>query len=290
MKFYSPLRYPGGKNKLAKFVALLCQKNNINGHYVEPYAGGASVALFLLINGYVKDITINDYDRSIYAFWYSVLNHTEKLCKLIENTDVNISNWNKQKEIQKNKSRASILKLGFSTFYLNRVNRSGIINGGVIGGIDQKGNYKIDCRFNKKDLINRIRLIASYKDKISLYNLDAIELIKEIKKKNKNTIFYLDPPYFVRGQSLYMNSYEHRDHKKISDFIKNDKNINWIVSYDDVKEIRKLYENFRQVKSKIIYTAYEIREGKEILFFSNNLKIPLVDNLFKVCDTQLKTV
>ena len=138
MQFYSPLRYPGGKNKLAKFVALICEKNAVSGHYVEPYAGGASVALHLLFNGHVKEVTINDYDRAIYAFWYSILNDTEKFCRKIRNTDVTLETWRKQKKIQNNKAtEKNLLKLGFSTFYLNRTNYSGIIDGGMIGGVSQ---------------------------------------------------------------------------------------------------------------------------------------------------------
>src|SRR3989344_1269509 len=155
MKFYSPLRYPGGKRKLANFFALVCEKNNINGHYVEPYTGGASVALHLLINGYVKEITINDLDRAIFAFWHSVLNDTEKFCNKIKATDITIKNWEKFKKIHKNKEKETLFNLGFATFFLNRANHSGVIDGGVIGGIGQKGVYKIDCRFNKKDLIER---------------------------------------------------------------------------------------------------------------------------------------
>ena len=173
--FYSPLRYPGGKNKLANFITKICVENNINGHYVEPYAGGASVALFLLLEKRVSKITINDFDRSIYAFWFSVLKHTDMLCKMIEGIDVNIESWEKAKKVQKNKKYASLIQLGFSTFFLNRVNMSGIIDGGVIGGIDQKGNYKMNCRFNKNELINRIRKIAKHKKHIQLFNLDAVD-------------------------------------------------------------------------------------------------------------------
>jgi len=173
MKFYSPLRYPGGKNRLAKFIVLICEKNNINGHYVEPYAGGASVALYLLINGYVKEITINDLDRGIYAFWYSVLNDTDKFCRKIRNTEITVGNWKKFKKIHSNAKTAKLFDLGFATFFLNRTNRSGVIDGGVIGGETQKGKYKINCRFNKKDLIKRIKLIASHKKNIHLYNWDA---------------------------------------------------------------------------------------------------------------------
>ena len=183
MKFYSPLRYPGGKNKLAKFVALICERNNINGHYVEPYAGGASVALFLLIHGYVKEITINDFDRAIYAFWYSVLNDTERFCRKIKKTEITVENWKKFKKIHFNKETAKLFDLGFATFFLNRTNHSGIIDGGIIGGLNQKGDYKINCRFNKRDLIERIKLIATYKRKINLYNFDALEIIEKFKRK-----------------------------------------------------------------------------------------------------------
>ena len=157
MKFYSPLRYPGGKNKLARFIASLCVSNNISGHYVEPYTGGASVALKLLLDGYVNEITINDLDRSIYAFWHSILTNTNKFCRKIRNTEVTLNNWKRFRKIFLNKEKASLFDLGFATFFLNRTNRSGIINGGVIGGVKQKGEYKIDCRFNKDNLIDRIK-------------------------------------------------------------------------------------------------------------------------------------
>lgn len=242
--FYSPLRYPGGKNKLSTFIAKIYVDNNINRHYVEPYAGGASIALFLLIEKKVERITINDFDRSIYAFWYSVLKNTKQLCDLIENTEINIENWQIAKNIQKNKSKAKLLDLGFSTFFLNRTNISGIINAGVIGGLKQKGNYKMDCRFNKKELIRRIKLIAKHKKQIEIYNLDALELVKKIRKESDNnkTIFYFDPPYYLKGSSLYMNHYKYNQHKEVSEVIKQIKNINWIVSYDNTPEIEKIYQ------------------------------------------------
>jgi len=284
MKFYSPLRYPGGKNKLAKFIALICERNNINGHYVEPYAGGASVALFLLFNGYVSKITINDIDRSIYAFWYAVLNNTDKLCELIKETEVNIENWKLQREIQKNKRKVSLLKLGFSTFFLNRTNMSGVINAGITGGLKQNGKYKMDCRFNKEALILRIRKISRHKKEIYLYNLDALDLIKKIEKKSKNlqTIFYFDPPYYLKGQFLYTNYYKHDDHREISEAIQKMKNSRWIVSYDSVPEIKNLYKGFKKIEYSFFYTAYKFKRGNEILFFGRNLIIPEVQNPIKI--------
>jgi len=284
MRFYSPLRYPGGKNKLAKFVALICKKNNIDGHYVEPYAGGASVALYLLVNGYVKEITINDFDRTIYAFWYSILSDTERFCRKIKNTEITVENWKKFKKIHKNKKAANLFDLGFATFFLNRTNHSGVLDGGVIGGKDQKGKYKINCRFNKESLIERIKFIASYRVNIHLYNLDALDLIKKIQREsvNRNTIFYFDPPYYLKGPSLYMNHYKNSDHKRVSEEIKRMRNARWIVSYDNVPEIKNLYKDIKKKEYSLLHTANEIRIGKEILFFSDNLLIPRVQNPAKI--------
>jgi len=275
MIFYSPLRYPGGKNKLAKFVAHICETNNINGHYVEPYAGGASVALYLLLNEYVQTITINDYDRAVYAFWYSILNHTTKFCRKILATDITVEKWKYFKEIHSDKDNAPIFELGFATFFLNRTNRSGIIDGGIIGGVEQTGNYKIDCRFNKEELIKRIKLIAKNKKKISLYNLDALELIDVIQLNNgNNTIFYFDPPYYLKGPSLYMSHYKHDDHKKVSEKIQTIRNIRWIVSYDNTEQIKELYQAINTQEYEFFHTAYQIRAGKEVLFFSKGLTVP----------------
>ena len=277
MNFYSPLRYPGGKNRLSKFIEKICLDNNI-GHYIEPYAGGASVALYLLLENKVGKITINDYDRSIYAFWYCVLNRTERFCKLIINTEINLENWHKAKEVQKNKNKEDLLSLGFSTFFLNRTNISGIINAGVIGGQRQEGKYKMDCRFNKDKLIKKTKEIAKHKKDIKLYNLDALKLIDKIDREssNKNTIFYFDPPYYLKGPSLYMNHYKDDDHKKVAGRIKKIKNVRWIVSYDDVSQIDKIYDwvnSERKIRYSLNHAAYRAREGKEIIFYSDNLKV-----------------
>ena len=277
---YSPLRYPGGKKKLAAFIAKICIDNNINGHYVEPYSGGASVALFLLMEGFVNRITINDKDKSIYAFWHSVLNNTEQLCELIKNAELTVSEWRKQRDIQSNKENAALLSLGFSTFYMNRTNRSGIITGGIIGGVQQKGDYPMDCRFNKDDLIKRIKKIASKKNQINLHDDEAIDLVNKIQAEasNNNVIFYFDPPYYLKASSLYMNHYDKDDHKTVSEKIQAIKNVKWIVSYDNVPEINKLYASCQKKEFSFKHTAYEAREGKEVLFFNDNVITPKIED------------
>ena len=189
-KSISPLRYPGGKAKLYnQIVELLIVNNKLNNTYVEPFAGGCGLALMLLKNNIVSNLILNDIDKSIYCFWKSVLKYNDELCTMINDAVLTLEEREKQKLIQKNKGiinirkKEDVLKLGFSTFYLNRVNRSGIIKAGVIGGVKQLGNYKMDCRFNKKSLILKIKEIGTYKDKIKFYNLDVIEFLERIKKK-----------------------------------------------------------------------------------------------------------
>ncbi|NYZ76137.1 DNA adenine methylase, partial [Candidatus Micrarchaeota archaeon] len=276
MKLYSPLRYPGGKGKIVPYFKQIIKDNLLlDCVYIEPYAGGASVALSLLLDGYVSKIIINDIDRSIYAFWYSVLNETDKLCSLIEKTPVNINVWKKQKAKQRLKEKCGLIELGFSTFFLNRTNRSGILDAGVIGGLKQSGKWKIDARYNKQELINRIRMISQYKNRIELYNSDAAELIKLVSKSlPKKALFYFDPPYYVNGKNLYLNYYVDEDHKELSQKIRNLKTQNWILTYDNVKSIRRLYASYRQKRYNLRYSAAKAGFGQELMIFSNNMYVP----------------
>ena len=278
-KTHSPLRYPGGKKRLAGVISQICLDNKINGHYVEPFAGGASVALHLLFENRVKKITINDMDRSIYAFWHSVLNHADEMYGYIDKTPINIKNWKKQKRIQADKENAPLLELGFSTLFLNRTNFSGVITGGPIGGTRQKGKYKLDCRFNKEDIINRIKKISKKKRRISLSDSDCLELIKEPQKES-DKIFYFDPPYYLKGRYLYLNYYKPSHHEKLASTIRNMKNTPWIVSYDDTEEINRIYSWVRQKKYfNLKHFANKTKEGKEVLFFNRDLI--LRDGLFE---------
>lgn len=272
----SPLRYPGGKNILYDYVKEIILTNDLHMcTYVEPYTGGGSVAIKLLKENIVDSIIINDFDRSIYSFWYCVLYKTEELCKLIIDTEINIDNWKLMKEIQLNKENADLLDLGFSTLFLNRTNISGIIKAGVIGGKNQNGNYKMDCRFNKDKIINKITDISKYKDKIFLYNLDTLDLInKVVKKINKRLFIFFDPPYYNKGSSLYVNFYDYKDHMNLRDAIDNLNNIPWIVTYDNVPEICELYKSYRQKDYSLMYTANKPKKGKEVMIYSSIIKIP----------------
>ncbi|MBU0479052.1 DNA adenine methylase [bacterium] len=281
---FSPLRYPGGKSRLANFIKLTLKLNGLEGGvYVEPFAGGAGVALLLLLENKVSRIMINDLDPAVHAFWFAVLNYPEELCEIIHKTPVTIDNWYKQREIFNRRDSNNSLELGFATFFLNRTNRSGILKGGVIGGLKQTGNWKIDARYPKHKLIENIQSVSHHKGRIILANLDARDFIRRYQQQfNSNTLLYLDPPYFHKGQKLYHNALESDDHALIANTVLRELQTHWIVSYDDTVEISQLYPNNRQATYPLNYTAARRYHGSEIMIYSNSLQVPDVDNPFRI--------
>ena len=273
MRDASPLRYPGGKWRLAPFFAKLISVNfEAPPSYVEPYVGGGSLALSLLFSGAVREVFLNDLDPTIYAFWISVVRQSQAFIDLLLNTPATPSQWQKQRDIYLKGPHAAHLRLGFATFFLNRTNHSGILNGGMIGGRKQSGKWKIDARYNRKELARRIQKIAAYKNQIHVSNRDACDFIRAQDDKANNLI-YLDPPYYRAGRRLYLNHYRPADHSKVRDAVGHLKSP-WVVSYDDASEIRKLYAKYRVRNISLLHTARSSRTGREMIFFSPLVKIP----------------
>lgn len=269
----SPLRYPGGKGCLYDLTREIIHLNGLVHHdYAEPFAGGCGLALSLLYAGLAGEIHINDIDPGVWSFWNAVLNKTDQLVELIEKTPVTISEWENQKAMLKRKPGVA---LGFATFFLNRTNRSGIIKkAGAIGGVKQNGNYLIDCRFNKPELIRRIQRMAKYKDRIHLTNLDALEFLANRKGVIPSTAFFcIDPPYFKKGASLYTSFYRPEDHAILGRAVRALKNP-WMVTYDNTPEIAEIYKSQRRFTFEINYSANIKRVGTELLIAPKKLKIP----------------
>jgi len=267
---FSPLRYPGGKTFLFPFFDAVIQNNGLkNVTYVEPFAGGAGAALALLFTGKVKRVVINDLDRAIYSFWRSAIFDSEKFIKKIHNTPITIQEWRKQKKIYQ-KSRSSYFDLGFATFFLNRTNMSGILDGGPIGGINQKGQYRINARFNKDGLVKRIQQLSKYRNRISVFNKDGVELIKDYLNK-KNAFIYLDPPYFEKGATLYLNHYKKSDHESLAKQLNQNPDAFWLLTYDNKREVKSLYIDRKIINFSLNYNAYKLRRGKEMMIMSDAL-------------------
>ncbi|HEY4136659.1 MAG TPA: DNA adenine methylase [Alphaproteobacteria bacterium] len=274
-RYRTPLRYPGGKQRLTPFVIEILQANGLLGaDYVEPYAGGAGVAMELLLAKKVSRVHLNDSSAPIYAFWKSIKSKPEAFCRRISRAALNVEEWRKQREVVRNPQAHCQLDLGFATFYLNRCNRSGVLNGGLIGGLDQKGQWKIDARFPRKELIQRVENIAAMRDKIRLKNMDAEDFIQDyVSVLPTETFVYCDPPYFEKANRLYLDHYAPDDHKRISKVIQKISQ-KWIVSYDGVEEILDYYHKRKMFLYSLQYNAARAYKGTEVFVFSDRVKIP----------------
>jgi DNA adenine methylase len=274
-RYTSPLRYPGGKGKLAEFIKLFMLENDLVGsEYIEPYAGGAAVALALLYEDYASHVHINDLNRSVSTFWRTVLAETDEICQRVRNVSVTVDEWHRQREIQ-TKDKPSDIDLAFSTLFLNRTSRSGIIGGGVIGGLDQTGAWKIDARFNRDDLIRRIRKVARHRSRITITSLDAADYIRAQLPQIESGFVYLDPPYYVKGKGLYQDYYTDTDHVEVATLVAGIRQP-WIVSYDAAAQIRELYSSFQTVEYDLSYSAQDRYRGTEFMFFGAGLSYPNV--------------
>ncbi|MCY3061016.1 DNA adenine methylase [Aerococcus urinae] len=280
----SPLRYPGGKTQLSGFLTNLIKINNmIDVTYCEPFSGGFGAGLELLFSNTVNSIIINDIDVGIYSIWYAILYDVDNFINLIRNTPITIEEWKYQKIIHEDLVHENkySLELAFSTFFLNRTNRSGIISGGPIGGYEQKGKYKIDCRFNREALIKKIININDQKKNVELYNLEANSLIYNVlSKKDKRHLFiFFDPPYYQQGKNLYANFFNHKNHQELYEYIQMLDEYKWIVTYDHEKNIEDIYKNYPALEYKIQYSANKVRKEKEYLFHSPNTKVESFDKV-----------
>lgn len=273
---YTPLRYPGGKARFAPFIARVISSNGLaGGHYLEPYAGGAGVALILLFDGHVSQVHINDVDPAVAVFWRVATTQASRLVNMVANEPVTLDAWHHWRSVMLGETQASELDRGFATLFMNRTNRSGILKGGVIGGKDQAGCYKLDARFMKDQICARIERIGAHASAINVYEEDARALlIRSHRFLPMKSLVYLDPPYYVKGSGLYRNFYKQDDHQRIAKLLSGPNfRRPWIVSYDNVSEIRSMYEYARSFTYNLNYTAQRRYMGGEVMFFSDRLAL-----------------
>lgn len=283
-KLFTPLRYPGGKARFAPLIAEVITTNDLTGgHYLEPYAGGAGVALSLLIDNVVRHIHINDADPAIAGFWRAATQQTDELVLMVATEPITMEAWHHWRGVMLGQEAGTELERGFATLFMNRTNRSGILKGGVIGGKAQSGSYKIDARFMRDELCTRLERIGQYAERIHVYEEDAHELLRRCHQfLPAKSLIYLDPPYYVKGAGLYRNFYKHEDHVKIANLLGKQRfNRPWIVSYDNAEEISQMYAYATPYEYGLHYTAQRRYKGSEVMFFSKYLQPPL-DTLEKI--------
>jgi len=268
----SPLRYPGGKSKLAGFFADVIDEAGMrDATYVEPFAGGAGAGLALLLSGLVKRVVINDLDPAVHSFWTSVKHENDEFVRLIRTAPLNLVEWERQKKIYRTADGRDPLALGFAFFYLNRTNRSGVLHAGVIGGKSQAGTYKIDARFNREELARRIESIGDIAEQIELTFTDGRKCVQEWAPQ-ANVFLYVDPPYVEAGGSLYLNAFDARDHDALAHTLNTHANDRWLLTYDDAPLIRKLYSDRSVFNFELHYSAHRVGRAREILVASDPLE------------------
>lgn len=280
MSLLSPLRYPGGKARIAPFLADIIDLNDLRGGtYFEPYAGGAGAALALLDSAAVSEIYINDIDPRIHAFWKAALDEPDRFIDAIFNAELSLEEWKRQRQICEQPSAFSPFELGFSAFYMNRCNRSGIIVGaGPIGGFQQKGKWKLDVRFNRERLAERILEIQKLRTSIHLSSSDAIDFLKQyLPRGNKRSeaFAYLDPPYVAKGGRLYYNVYNSSDHRAVANYVRKQKNLHWVMSYDLHPLIREIYHDQCVNGLPVLYSLQKKRTDRELIITPTQLSLPV---------------
>lgn len=270
---YSPLRYPGGKSSLTAFLKKVID-SNFDGpvRYVEPFAGGAGAAIALLLQGAASRIVVNDLDPAIWALWHSVVNDSARFQRLVRETPVSLDEWRRQRDVYQAGDATDTLTLGFAAFFLNRTNRSGVMNAGVIGGQAQTGTYRIDARFNKPSLLHMMQQIAARKEFIEVRNDDGLDIIREYALEDQ-TLLYADPPYFDKGSFLYMNSFTPQQHQELAAVLNASTGGKWVLTYDNVKEIRTLYTDRRNQIFSLHYSAHKSGKMNELIVFSDGLNL-----------------
>jgi DNA adenine methylase len=273
----TPFRYPGGKQRLSPFIGELLEHNDLVGcHYAEPYAGGAGIALELLLSNMVSHVHLNDSSIHVYAVWHSITTRPDEFCRRISTASLDLEEWKRRREVVRHPHDHSLLDLGFSTFYLNRCNRSGILTAGVIGGIAQTGRWRIDARFPRNELIRRVEAIATKGERVSVTNLDAEEFMSEHAADHlpDNALVYCDPPYYERSQRLYLDCYQQDDHARLAQLIQTELNHRWVVSYDGHPDVIAFYKGRRKFLYDLQYSAVTVHKGREVFIFSDDLIIP----------------
>ena len=275
MRGASPLRYPGGKSSMDNLLIQIRKLNGLGNHAIaEPFAGGAGASLSLLYLEETKEIFINDVDSAIYDFWWSLVNQLEQFLDYLSNAKVTIEEWRLQQDIYKNPGSASRVRRGFATFFLNRCNRSGIIvKAGPIGGMNQNGKWKLDARFNKINLERRCRKVSEYRERINVSCHDGMEFFHKVDIDS--TMFFIDPPYFEKGSTLYLNRLEESYHQELANRLKTMKDKAWVLTYDDCPEIRAMYEGWAYLRTySLPYTAHKRRHGNEVLIVPKWMQLP----------------
>ncbi len=272
----SVLRYPGSKARFSSFIARTISLNAGRPRlFVEPFCGGASVSIALLEDGVVDEIAINDVDPLIAQLWSTVFSKAgaEWLAQRVGDVPLSVEEWKRQKALTPASQREAALKC----LYLNRTSFNGIIHqSGPLGGWGQK-NIKIDVRFNRRRLADRILALSELRSKVTVAN-QGWRAFCERFAEDERAVIYLDPPYYHKAEQLYGHVFDEDEHEALRDFLRK-LSRPWLLSYDDAQEVRDLYEDVTS-KARVIDNTYSTHPlggcafvGRELVY-TNMKRLP----------------
>ena len=134
-----------------------------------------------------------------------------------------------------------------------------------------------DCSYERFSRLTPTAMISFDQMKVMRQNVSKLPYVKKNIDYNDaaypDTLLYLDPPYYKKGQGLYMNYYNDSDHTQICDVISKVNALHWVVSYDNSAFIKDLYKDFRSQEFELNYSANNNGKGTEVMFFSDNCRL-----------------
>jgi DNA adenine methylase len=230
------IRYPGSKDKHLRFLESYFPSFNYEKGICEPFAGTASVTFYMLQGKFVDYYHINDFDSGIAALWNTVKTQPEDLKQKIKSYKPNVKDFYKFK----NEEADNDFDKAFQKIVIHQISFSGLgmMAGGPLGGREQKGAYNVLSRWRPEKISANIEkcsnLLNSADGKITNESWETV-----LTEANDNGRFiYLDPPYYERGANLYIAG--DIDHAAMAEELQSKDN--WLLSYNDLPEIRKLYK------------------------------------------------
>jgi DNA adenine methylase len=256
------LRYPGGKSRgpLSNKIVQKVTERYTGGIFGEVFFGGGGITFKLLRAKAVDRVLINDYDRSIAMLWTEVIRNPDRLGRAVRGFKPTVAAFVAAK--------AKLLAetgTPLDALVVNKLSHGGRgVCAGPQGGFEQHGKYKIDCRWNPNALVTGI---AACCDLLRGRAVDNKCHQHDFQQVIEGAAFnYIDPPYWDVGDGLYRCFFTEADHLRLFYALNN--KTNWLLSYNNVPEVKNLYCHFPQEIDTISGNGGE-KQNSELLIYGS---------------------
>ena len=231
----SPFRYAGGKFYARKLIL-----KNIppHSHYIEPFAGGASI--FFAKPKAAKN-WLNDIDKGLINCLRVIRDYPEKLIKRLAPEEASKTRHHYYKNSYKPKNT---LDEAFRWYYLNRTSYSGIMNmKNCFWGYGPKYSMRPE---------NWPRNIERTSRKLQGVKLTSLDFEKVLAKAPNDSFLFIDPPYYNADQNkFYTHAFSKEDHHRLRDKLHlNAHRYKFLLTYDNSPEVRELYSWANELSEK----------------------------------------